>query len=879
MEQQELALAGQPPGTTDTGGTADLGPTIAPGMSARKLLVDWANKQDGWMRMLAADVLASRQPASQAIIEKALAQYLSEKSLVDDKPVPFAALELDDEPSSEAASFVIERLTDIKGVNALSVGQAIDFNSRLTVLFGENGAGKTGYARILKTLAAVRTAEPILPNVHEPSAPVGQGATITYSSGGTTTPIAWRGDAGIAPFTYMGIFDTKSVRLHVDDELPYVYTPSDLALFPLLNAAISEVRTRLDALVRDRKPASNPFLSHFTRGTTIYVEIETLGAATEKQLLTTAAVVSSEEEAQLEELKTRLIALKNETIPAQQKVVQGRRELYGTLIAAATTVRTFDSEVYRLAATTAKTATEDYATLRTELFGRAGLDGEGDVVWQDFVLGGETYREHIAAHEYPQQGDRCLYCQQSLGTDAIELLRRYRDFANDAARKRAEDATRAADVAARDVSALNTAQLATEVSREQGDEATDPFLISAGTFLDGIKKVQQALSLRDPLEVGELTTLAASIEAEATKRRAAAIQLLSDLDTRAQGRKVALQEAQTDHDGLRDRLELKQRLDAILVYIDDAKWVQRATQLIKKYPQLLKALTEVSKIASDQLLNTDFENHFKEECKALRAPAVDLDFPGRQSQAARRKMTASHKPSAVLSEGEQKVIALADFLAESALRLTPAPLVFDDPVNSLDYRRIHEVANRVAALAEDRQVIVFTHNIWFATELLSRFESKKEHCSYFGITDEPTKGLVVAGTHPRWDTVKETTKKINKIVETARPADGSVLEALVRDAYGWIRTWCEVVVEIELLAGVAQRYQPNVMMGALSRIKIAHLEAAVGVIIPLFDKACRYIDGHSQPLETLGVRPGLEELETDWKALQAARKAYIDATP
>ena len=100
---------------------------------------------------------------------------------------------------------------------------------------------------------------------------------------------------------------------------------------------------------------------------------------------------------------------------------------------------------------------------------------------------------------------------------------------------------------------------------------------------------------------------------------------------------------------------------------------------------MLRSLTETSKVASEQLLNRDFERHFTEECKilrapVLRAPAVTLQFPGRQGQVTRKKAVASgeHRPSDVLSEGEQKVIALADFLAE-----TPAPVIFDDPINSL----------------------------------------------------------------------------------------------------------------------------------------------------------------------------------------------------
>ena len=88
-------------------------------------------------------------------------------------------------------------------------------------------------------------------------------------------------------------------------------------------------------------------------------------------------------------------------------------------------------------------------------------------------------------------------------------------------------------------------------------------------------------------------------------------------------------------------------------------------------------------------------------------------------------LSGRHKPSKVLSEGEQKVLAIADFLAEARLGGITAPVIFDDPVSSLDHRRINEVARRIANLAEANQVIVFTHDILFATTLLSLFEKSK----------------------------------------------------------------------------------------------------------------------------------------------------------
>ena len=173
---------------------------------------------------------------------------------------------------------------------------------------------------------------------------------------------------------------------------------------------------------------------------------------------------------------------------------------------------------------------------------------------------------------------------------------------------------------------------------------------------------------------------------------------------------------------------------------------------------------------------------------------------------------------------------------------------------------------------------MFTHNIWFAVELLSRFEKNKPACTYYGITADGAKsGIVASGTHPRWDDVKGLSGRVNKLIEGAGSLSGEPLEAVLEKGYELIRSWCEVVVEQDVLAGVTQRYQPNVMMTALPRINAQRLPAARDVIFPLFEKACRYMGGHSQPLETLAVRPTLQELKDDWKKANEARAAYIQS--
>ena len=59
----------------------------------------------------------------------------------------------------------IESIFHYRGVNALAKDQTLSFGPSLSVIYGDNAAGKTGYIRILKSACRARGQEEILGNV------------------------------------------------------------------------------------------------------------------------------------------------------------------------------------------------------------------------------------------------------------------------------------------------------------------------------------------------------------------------------------------------------------------------------------------------------------------------------------------------------------------------------------------------------------------------------------------------------------------------------------------------------------------------------------------------------------------------------------------
>jgi hypothetical protein len=82
--------------------------------------------------------------------------------------VPLAAKDIPD-PRAATAAVCLRAIHGIENVNALKEGERLTFDQAgLTVVYGDNGSGKSGYARILKKACRARSpkGDDILPNIY-----------------------------------------------------------------------------------------------------------------------------------------------------------------------------------------------------------------------------------------------------------------------------------------------------------------------------------------------------------------------------------------------------------------------------------------------------------------------------------------------------------------------------------------------------------------------------------------------------------------------------------------------------------------------------------------------------------------------------------------
>ena len=133
-----------------------------------------------------------------------------------------------------------------RGVNALAKGQTLKFAPNLTVVYGDNAAGKTGYIRILKSACRARRQEIILGNVVSGTTPLAPAVAIKYQVGTEHDPREWAGQGEDEFISRVSVFDAQCAAVYLTEKTDVAFRPFGLDLFDKLVRACKAVRAQLE---------------------------------------------------------------------------------------------------------------------------------------------------------------------------------------------------------------------------------------------------------------------------------------------------------------------------------------------------------------------------------------------------------------------------------------------------------------------------------------------------------------------------------------------------------------------------------------------------------------------------------------------------------
>ena len=88
---------------------------------------------------------------------------------INSRPALLIASSNSTSADQSASRILLKQISNLKNVNALATEQTITFAEKLTVIFGANGSGKSGYARVISSGAFTRGDSQVLRDVTQPS--------------------------------------------------------------------------------------------------------------------------------------------------------------------------------------------------------------------------------------------------------------------------------------------------------------------------------------------------------------------------------------------------------------------------------------------------------------------------------------------------------------------------------------------------------------------------------------------------------------------------------------------------------------------------------------------------------------------------------------
>jgi hypothetical protein len=226
----------------------------------------------------------------------------------------------------------------------------------------------------------------------------------------------------------------------------------------------------------------------------------------------------------------------------------------------------------------------------------------------------------------------------------------------------------------------------------------------------------------------------------------------------------------------------------------------------------------------------------------------------------------------ILSEGEQKVIALADFISEMQLSEINRGIIFDDPVNSLDEGRKKDIAYRLTRESVNKQVIVFTHDLIFVSNLITFSEEKAIPFVCHWVENRAGKpGQVWLKNAPSYEKEYRNAEPAKKYYTDSNKDDcpPTQREFLVRTGFTALRTCYEVLVINDLFKNVVQRYNERVSVDALTSVYFD--EPLVNELLDSFAQCCRYMEGHTHSDKYAYKKPEPVNLNEEIQRYEAIR--------
>ncbi len=803
-------------------------------------IIAWASELPMWQQVAVLKVI-ERSRIDDDLVDELVQLCIDEqkdpKELHEKLEDPLAGYKYE-LPDEQEVNVAIEYITDTKNVNAIKDGSTLPFGTAgLTVVYGDNAVGKSGYTRVLKSACTCRDDEPVLGNVsrEEVATP---SATIKYLNAGSSTDFSWSetSQPDILLKT-VHIFDTRAARVYLNEEQDIKYVPAGLDIFDKLVEAIAQVKDGLNEQVNQLNAASIDFETPFSEyaNTEAYRVITDLTQQNARGQVAKLQAFTDEENKEIVALEADIKKREaNSPIKRKELLAQKWQRFTQLLNYAISYKRELKNEnIQKLV--TARKAMFDAAELaeksKKSTFDEVDfLPGTGGQLWKALWSAAREYSENAAYHEHSfpntDQSSKCVLCQQVLDKPTGKRFVSFDKFMADKSQELAKRAKQTFDELLAEFvnqEKLNDDVLNNIYAELETDEYDDLETLKAS--IAALKTVHTEILAKLKSEEKEIKIAELELDlVPLTKFKVYIQQIVQEAKTFDIGKFT------TELSDKRKRLaELKAR--KLMVQYGD-KLTKELDNIASK--KIIKSAADgantmiISKKAgslTEKYLVDSLKDTFNAELQGINRIGLTVELNKTKvrqgvsySEIVLSSATApsggSLKADEVMSESEQKLISLAGFFAELSLAPHKSSIILDDPVTSLDHYNVERIAERIVKEASNRQVIVFTHNVVFVASLMKQ----AEQVSIVPTTKTISKRIHTGGVNDGLPWVAQNVKSRvgwlnNKHQELNALYSHEEFEKYneqVKLFYTKLRETWERAVEEQLFAGVVKRFSRNV---------------------------------------------------------------------
>jgi energy-coupling factor transporter ATP-binding protein EcfA2 len=845
-------------------------------MNLQKEITKWLNSRQNWQQEVAFRILNKGLLSTQDINEiKELSKTKEGQQITKSHGFPGLS-----QADGNNGNLRLISVGNIEGIDRLAPKKPLEFGDKnLTVVFGNNGSGKSGYTRIMKKVCGKSNAVDLKANVFKPN-PEKQCCTITYELNGNQKDNEWNAfDQSIFDLNPIDIFDSTSGEFYLEKENEVSYQPQVLLFFDKLIKAVDSIADQLK-LEKGNLVSKLPELSKEYEGTIAGNKYQNLKSNQTEFDLVDILNFEKNKQKKLDTLEERLKTedpkkLADQKTKQKLQVEKLSKELEAALIKVLSSECTRIHSLKQQLKVAKKNALKGAQIIQNETL----IDGVGSETWIALWQAARNYSEKEAYKDsnFPNtnEGARCLLCQQDLQPDAINRFLKFEDFVKGSLIESANKAEQASEKAINNLpeipgsESFETSIIAAGLDLTIWKEKITEFWNSIKESVQNIKKESDSaatgLNKEDYLWLAELKKLAIDLGKEV-------VQLNLDV-------------------GSFDR----ENINSQKMELSTKKWTASQSKAIKEELIRLEKVSNYNSWISstntasisiksgsiaELLITSAYVDRFNRELKNLGAHRIQVDLIKTRAP----KGHALHKiilkgldhkrqfPEVILSTGEKRIVSLAAFLADVTGREEKAPFIFDDPISSLDQEYEEKSIERLIQLSDDRQVIVFTHRLSF----LGILESKANP-NVVCVRQEPW-GTGEPGEVPIYG--NKTDKALMKLINDRLVRAEKVLNSDGTEAYyplakalcSDLRIIVERVVEFVLLADIIQRHRRDVMTKGKIRSLLKIQESDCEMIDDLMGRYSCY--EHSQSSEAPIDVPEPDELKKDIQNLLSWHESF-----